>query len=129
MPIQKTASDIMTTEVVITTTSATVAEAKHTLTRNRISGMPVLSAGKVVGIVSQADLLTAAADVKVESVMTRKVISVEPNAPVGQIAKILDDGDINRVPVMGAVGNLLGIVSRADIVAAVGAEWYWRDRS
>ena len=118
----KTASDIMTTEVVTTTTSATVAEVVKALAANKISGMPVVSAGEVVGIVSEADILTAAEDATVESVMAYDVVSVGPDADVGEIARTLADWGIKRVPVIDAAGTLVGIVSRADIVAAIAAE-------
>ena len=130
MAIQKTAKDIMTTHVVVTTTSATVAEAGGTLAKNKISGMPVLNEdGRMVGILSQTDMLGPAEHAPVAAVMTRDVVSVAPDMPVGKIAKTLADQAINRVPVIDAAGNLVGIVSRADIVAAVAAEWYWSSGS
>ncbi len=112
----------MTAQVVTTTTTATVAEVAQALTENKISGMPVVSEGKVVGIISEADILSAAEGAMVEAVMARDVVSVAPEAPVGEIAKRLAERAIKRVPVIDAAGNLLGIVSRADVVAAMAAE-------
>ena len=117
----KTASDIMTTEVVTTTTCATVAEVANLLAENRISGLPVVSEGKVVGVVSEADILTAAEDATVESVMACEVVSVGPDTCVTEVAKVLADRGIKRVPVIDCAGNLAGIVSRADLVAAMAA--------
>jgi len=120
--MEKTARDIMTTEVASTTTCATVGEVAEALAENKISGMPVVSEGKVVGIVSEADILTAAEDATVESVMACDVVSVGPDASVSEIAKTLADRRIKRVPVLDCAGNLVGIVSRADVVAAIAGD-------
>lgn len=125
----KTARDIMTARVVTTTASATVAEVAKLLTDNGISGMPVVGEGevvgllsKVIGIVSQADILAAPMDAPVESVMSREVVSVGPDTPITEIIKSLAQKSIKRVPVIDGAGNLMGIVSRADIVAAMASE-------
>ena len=117
----KTAQDIMTTEVVTTTTCATVAEVATVLAEKKISGLPVVSEGKVVGIISEADILTAAEDATVETVMACDVVSVGPDTCVTEVAKTLTDKGIKRVPVIDCCGKLVGIVSRADVVAAIAA--------
>ena len=126
----KTASDIMTPRVVTTTASATVAEVAKSLAQNKISGMPVVAEGevpsllnKVVGIISEADILRAPAGAPVESVMSRDVVSVSPDTPVEEIIKRLAERNIKRVPVIDEAGRLVGIVSRADIVVAMAAEY------
>ncbi len=125
----KTARDIMTARVVTTTASATVAEVAKLLTDNGISGMPVVGEGevvglrsKVIGIISEADILTASKDAPVESVMSREVVSVGPDTPISEVIKRLAQRSIKRVPVIDDAGNLMGIVSRADIVAAMASE-------
>ena len=120
--MQRTAKDIMTTGVVTTTPSATVAEAAQVLARVGIGGMPVVSEGKVVGMISDGDILTADEHATVRSVMTRDVVSVMTVTLVSEIAKIMTDKDIKRVPVIDLTGRLIGIVSRADIVAAIGTK-------
>ena len=127
--MEKTARDIMTTRVVTTTASATVGEVARALAHNGISGMPVVGEGdvvglpsKVIGIISEADILTAGVDTPVESVMTREVVSVAPDTPLSEIVKRLAQKSIKRVPVIDDAGNLMGIVSRADIVAAMASE-------
>ena len=126
----KTASDIMTPRVVTTTASATVAEVAKSLAQNRISGMPVVTEGevrgllnKVVGIISEADILKAPAGAPVESVMSREVVSVSPDTPIEEIIKRLAERNIKRVPVIDEAGRLVGIVSRADIVTSMAAEY------
>lgn len=57
--------------------------------------------------------------VKVEEIMTRKVRTVKPETPVSEIAKIMLDNRINRLPVINKDGGLAGIVTRADIVRSM----------
>jgi CBS domain-containing protein len=52
-----TVRDVMTTKVVTVDAGATLAEAAEILTRNRISGMPVVANGLLVGVLSEGDLL------------------------------------------------------------------------
>ena len=129
MAMQRTARDIMTTNVATTSIFTTVGEIKRLLANNKISGMPVLRQEKVVGIVSQTDILSSPDDAVAESVMTRDVVSVGPDTPIISIAKALAGRDIDRVPVIDTAGNLVGIVSRADLVASIAAESYWRGDS
>lgn len=111
-----TAKDIMTKGVVTVSPSTTVDELSSLLAKNRISGVPVVDKKKrVVGIATEADILAKPGTKTVEEIMTKKVITVTPDTPVEEIAKILARKKIKRVPVV-TEGKLVGIVSQADIV-------------
>ncbi|CAB3798931.1 Inosine-5'-monophosphate dehydrogenase [Paraburkholderia caffeinitolerans] len=142
------ASDIMTTDVVSVVSTATVFEAAELMAKHHISGLPVVDeAGKIVGLVSEGDLLhrvetgtgkpqrswlaeflystrKLAAEylkehaVKVSDIMTENVISVLPVTPLADVADLLERHHIKRVPVV-ANGKVLGIVSRSNLVAAL----------
>jgi len=113
-----TAKDIMTKRVVTVSPSTTVKELTELLAAKKISGVPVVDEQKrVVGIVTEADVLAHPGAKTVEEIMTKKVISVTPDTPVEEIAKLLAKKKIKRVPVIDK-GKLVGIVSRADIVKA-----------
>ncbi|RSM70244.1 hypothetical protein DMB66_09470 [Actinoplanes sp. ATCC 53533] len=56
---------------------------------------------------------------QVEDVMTREVITVGVDTPVGQIASLLDREDISAVPVTAPTGGVLGVVSQADLLVGV----------
>jgi len=113
-----TAKDIMTKRVVTVSPSTTVKELTELLAAKKISGVPVVDEQKrVVGIVTEADVLAHPGAKTVEEIMTKKVISVAPDTPVEEIAKLLAKKKIKRVPVIDK-GKLVGIVSRADIVKA-----------
>lgn len=142
------ASDIMSTPVVSVTPDTPVKDIATLLFEKRISGVPVLENGRLVGLVSEGDLLrrheigtdlakrsgswwlrmfggerTPAEYVKAhgrraQDVMTREVQTVEPETPVAEIATLLESRGIKRVPVMRD-GELVGIVSRANLVQAL----------
>jgi CBS domain-containing protein len=143
------ASDIMTTPVVTVTPDTTVRDTAKRLLEHRISGVPVVDpAGKLVGIVSEGDLMRrpesgterrpswwlwlfadpdaqARAFVKrhgarVADVMTRHVVTISGEASLEQVADTLEKHRIKRVPVMRN-GELVGIVSRADLLRGLAA--------
>ena len=134
------AKDIMTVNVVSVSEDTPVHEIVSLLLKYRISAVPVIDgAGKVVGIVSEGDLLrgegtsrarvhhpwwleavfvgqTVAYDkargARAGVVMTRNVITVDEETPLNEIAELLERHHIKRVPVLKG-GRLAGIVSRA----------------
>lgn len=144
------ARDVMVSPVITVSESCTVRDLAKLLFDNRISGVPVVgSDGKVVGMVSEADLMhrseigterpsswwlalisgerTLAAEyvqshaLKVKDVMARDVQSAHPDTPLVEIAEIFEEKHIKRVPIVNDMGELVGIVSRANIVQAIAA--------
>ena len=57
--------------------------------------------------------------IKVEDIMTKKVRTIGVDTPISEIAEIMLDERINRLPVMDDNNNLVGIVTRADIVKSM----------
>jgi CBS domain-containing protein len=112
------ARDIMAREIVTVGSDMLVEDAAKLLAYHNISGMPVEDPdGKVVGIVSEADVIGHIGAI-VSDVMTENVISVDEEATVEEIATLLAQHRIKRVPVMNN-GALRGMVSRSDIVRAI----------
>ena len=90
------------------------------LTFHNVSGMPVLDeAGAMIGIVGEADVL-GKRGATVREIMTSEVVSVSEATPIEQIAALMAQRKIKRVPV-ARDGALIGMVSRADIVRALAA--------
>ncbi len=144
------AKDIMTSPVITVGPDTGVREIAALLFEGRISAVPVIEDGRLVGIVSEADLLHRhelgtdcvaqsgswwlrlfAADPSLagyikshagqaSDIMTREVVSVGPDTPIEEIADVLERHRIKRVPVLEA-GRLAGIVSRANLVHALAA--------
>ena len=139
------ASDIMTIGAITVRPDSTVAHAARVMIERRVSGLPVVNAsGKLVGIVSEQDLLRrkelGTADAswldflldtdglahqyarefgrKVEDVMTRDVVSVGPDAHLGEIVELMETHQIKRVPVVRD-GDVVGVVSRANLLSAL----------
>lgn len=143
------ARDIMTRGVIWVGPETPVAEVTNLMLKHRISAVPVVDDDKVIGIVSEGDLmrraeigtrkgsswwLTALAGsselahefvkshgVKASEIMTPNVITVDLETPIAEIAETLEHNHIKRVPVMKK-GKLAGIVSRANILRALSAQ-------
>ena len=56
---------------------------------------------------------------KVEDIMTGKVKTVNTDTPVNEVANIMIKNNVKRVPVLDSSGNLVGIITRADIVKSM----------
>ncbi len=112
------AKNIMTRDVITVSPSMTVKSLAAFLIKNQISGAPVAGKnGKIVGVVSEADIL-AKKGKQVKAIMSKKVVSISEEAPVEEIAQLMTTHKIKRLPVMNGA-QIVGIVSRADIVSAI----------
>ncbi len=115
------ARDIMTSNVYTISPEASVQEVAQLLVQKNISGVPVIDKdGKIIGIVTSADIIGKVnrEGLCVADIMTPELIFVDEETRVGEIAMLLVERNIKRVPVMRN-GKLVGIVCRADIVHAV----------
>jgi CBS domain-containing protein len=138
--IRATVRDVMTTSVVMVRKDASFKEMAAMLRSRRISAFPVVDdAGRVIGVVSEGDLLVKEAvnaegtsliaalrhlreDDKVAGItagdlMTWPAITIGPDAPVEEAARLMYDRRVKRLPVVNAAGRLLGIISRVDVLA------------
>ena len=89
------------------------------------SGLPVVDdKGKVVGVVSEFDLLKAIRDgkaleqVNAEDIMSKNPICVSENTPVKEVIDLMMKHNIIRVPVVRN-DNLVGVISRCDILSSI----------
>lgn len=141
------ASDVMTTKVITVGPNTGVQEVANILLANRISAVPVVGDyGELLGIVSEGDLMrrsetdterhrswwlamftsdstlvtefTKSHAHKVTDIMTRDVITAEPDTSLGDIATLLEKNLIKRVPIVKD-GKIVGIVSRANLLQAL----------
>ncbi len=141
------ARDIMSTTLHTVERTTPVREVIRILLEHQISGVPVVEGGRVVGIISEGDLILRerahrrrggmaylaqqlfedhqklaeeykkAHGLVAEDVMTPAVVTVLPGTPVAEIAHLLAERNIKRVPVVDD-GRLVGIVSRRDVLRA-----------
>ena len=141
------ARDVMTSPVITVKATTTVKEVARLFLERRISATPVLDdQGKLVGIVSEGDLVhrseisterrrpwwlvLMAGDeglaaeyirehaTRVDDLMSRNVITAAPDTPLHEIAEMLEKYGIKRLPIVRD-GQLVGIVSRANLVQAI----------
>lgn len=119
---QATAGDVMTSPVVTVSLDTPTDHIAETLTRHRISAVPVIDeAGTVLGLVSEYDLLAKPGGFARE-LMSTAVITVSADSAIDDVRHLLIDRHIGRVPVVEQ-GRLVGIVSRGDMMALLATEW------
>ncbi len=136
--MKTTVKDVMTTRVIWVKKDATFREMAAALRKHRVSAFPVIDDdGTVVGVVSEADMLTKAAmadpgvldgllhhkdqnkarGVTAGDLMTAAVVAVAPEDTVEHAARLMYDRKVKRLPVTDVRGHLVGIISRADLLA------------
>jgi CBS domain-containing protein len=110
--------DVMTTDVTTVEPGTSLKEVAAILAERHISGLPVVdAAGSVVGVVSESDIV-AKKGRDVKTIMSKKLIAVDEETAVEEIAQLMTTHKIKRLPVMNG-DKVVGIVSRADIVNAI----------
>ncbi len=142
--LHRKVSEVMTTDVVAVNEDAAIEEAIRLLSGHRVSGLPVVdNENHVVGVITEADILSVVGMKKghsfkdivahllgepvpgnktgsiVRQVMTSPAICTSPDKGILEVAAILEERRIKRLPVVDNGGVLIGIVSRADIVRVV----------
>lgn len=132
-------SDVMTHTVAAVGGKAPFKEVVRLMQDWQVSALPVIEGeGRVVGVVSEADLLTKeelrddpdaaflqlrqpvdvakAEGTTAADLMSTPAVTVRANATLGQAARVMARGGVKRLPVVGRTGLLEGIVSRADLL-------------
>jgi CBS domain-containing protein len=133
--------DVMTEDVISVGADTVYKDVVEMLARGRVSALPVVDrAGRVLGVVSEADLLhkmelsrldqqhhlwqrkqrreareKATGDTAGE-LMSTPAVTVGLQTPVGEAAHTMDRERVKRLPVVDEAGRLVGIVSRADLL-------------
>lgn len=112
-------AEIMTKRVFSVTPATRVKELVALLRDKKISGVPVLDGGSLVGIATEADILARKpGQNRVRNIMKTSVVTVTEDTDVKEAAGILARKKIKRVPVVKQ-GKVVGIVSRADVVRSI----------
>jgi len=120
----------MSRPVISVSPDAPINEVLAMFKKEHIRRAPVMKGGKLLGIVSERDLLNASpssvttlsvwelnyliSKVTVKRVMTRKVITVEKDTPIEEAARIMADKKIGGMPVVSA-GKVVGIITETDL--------------
>ena len=135
-----TVRDVMTTGVIAVRADTSFKEMAAMLGSSRVSGFPVIDqAGKVIGVVSETDMLIKEADrdshpelfaglrrsrdhqkaagVTAAELMTSPPVTIGPDEPVQHAAFLMYDRAVERLPVVDKAGHLVGIVSQVDVLS------------
>ncbi|MFJ5806563.1 CBS domain-containing protein [Streptomyces sp. NPDC093093] len=137
MPASRyTVSDVMSHSAIAIGREASYKEIVELLHEWKVSALPVLEGeGRVVGVVSEADLLpkeefrreepilpdqldeaSKAGGVLAEDFMSSPAVTVHPGATIAEAARIMARKRVKRLPVVNDVGMLEGVVSRSDLL-------------
>jgi CBS domain-containing protein len=131
--------ETMTAEVVLLAADAPAEAALRRLVQRAISGAPVVDRGRVVGVVTQRDLLVPTllddptgtpegqlpgrahrlAGLRVRDLMTGEPVTARPDWSLAQAVRAMIDNGVNRLPVVDQAGRPLGVMTRHDVLRAV----------
>jgi CBS domain-containing protein len=115
------AKDIMSQTVTTIRSDGTLLDAIQLLVCKEISGLPVVNEqGKMIGIITEKDILNFVYSVnlkntRVADVMSKEVVSFSPETSVDTIALAVGQNKFRRVPIVDG-DKVVGIVSRRDII-------------
>ena len=128
------AKQIMNSPVLTLSPAAEFSEAWELIQHKRFRHVPVLSSeGHLVGILSDRDLFRAIIEIvtspdqaesnahrrPIQQIMVRNVLSAAPETEIRAIARILFEERIGAMPIVTEVGDLVGILTRSDILRTV----------
>lgn len=127
------ADQVMSRPVIVVAQDVAVADAWRTLRDRRIHQAPVVNAErKLIGLVSERDLATAidvedgqviaARRRQVKDVMTTPVVAAAPVTDIRRVAAAMLEQKVDGIPIIDDMGQIMGFVSRSDILRAVVAD-------
>ncbi|WP_392530257.1 CBS domain-containing protein [Nostoc sp. C117] len=149
----KTVADVMSRDPIVVRAETPLKEAIQILAERHISGLPVVDdAGKLVGIISETDLMWQETGVTppayimfldsviylknpatyerdlhkalgqtVGEVMSNNPITISPDKTLKEAATVMHDRSVHRLPVLDSTGQVIGILTRGDIIRAMAA--------
>lgn len=121
MPQRLISQVIAGQEIAAVAPEATVIEAVRMMKRRRIGALMVSEASRLVGILSERDVVFRvvaegldAQKTRVADVMTANPETIQPNKPFGHALHVMYEGGFRHVPVVDADGRVVGMVSARD---------------
>ena len=126
--IHETASDYMTTNVITFKSDQEIMDVTEKIIEKKISGAPVVNnRGEIIGIITEKDCLRVIYDEKyhnlfpnqgkVTNYMSKKVITVDYNIKIYELASLFMKYNFRRYPVLRN-GEMVGLISRRDVLKA-----------
>ena len=138
--MSSTVKDVMSTHVMAVRPNSGYKEMAAMLREQRVSAFPVIDDdNKVIGVVSESDLLVKAAlegtvpgvlrgltqrhvrsqvtGLTAADLMSRPAVTIGPDEPVSHAARLMYNKRVKRLPVVSEDGTLIGIVTRSDVLS------------
>jgi CBS domain-containing protein len=127
--LSKPVSEVMSKNVIACSPDDEVDNIWRLMQSQSLAGLPVVRKDKLIGIITQKDLLESGADLptfeskkgrfrsssKISSIMKTTVITVKASAKIREAAELMISKNIGRIPVKDDKGRLIGIVDREDV--------------
>jgi CBS domain-containing protein len=131
--LESTAAQYMTRDVKSVTRQRKLAELETLFAKYDFDALPVVEGGKLMGIVTKFDFLRAFGFTTgqlvpsydelmkrtVGDVMTEGIVHVEPTTPMTRVLQLMVNLKLRSFPVLGADHELLGMISRGDVMRAL----------
>lgn len=132
--LQLTAGQYMTREVKTVASKLSLRELEALFARRDFNAFPVVEADGMIGLVTKLDFIKAFVFTPeqivppyedlmsrtVGEIMTRDVVHVEPSAPLTRVLQLMVDRRARSFPVLDKQRELIGMISREDIMRALG---------
>ncbi len=125
--------DVMSSPVKTVTPDTTMREADEIMLRNGWSGLVVMEEGEIKGVISKKDIDKVRnydlMHAPVKGYMSTDVITISPEASLKEVQDEIVEHDIGRLPVLDREGNLVGIITRGDLLKLFyGTDDYLKNR-
>ena len=120
--------DVMTGNPTTCEPSATLVDAAKVMAREDIGPVPIVENGRLVGIVTDRDIIVRAVaegrdvtSTTVKDVASKDLVTVTPDEDLDQALKLMGQRQVRRIPVVEG-DQVVGIVSQADVARAADEE-------
>ncbi len=109
------ARDMMTSEIKTVSPEMTVGEFMEFAFRAKHLGYPVVEGDELVGMITIHDVAGKPENIPIGELMTRKLVTVNPETPAMEVFRLMNETGIGRIPVTDN-GRLVGIITKTDLV-------------
>lgn len=112
----KRAESLVIRDVITLTPNRTIGEAIDLMQKHQISGLPVIEEGRLVGLLTGRDVRFADRNLKVQEVMTKKIITAREGTTLEEAKEVLHANRIEKLPIVDERGTLKGLITFKDIM-------------
>lgn len=124
-----TAKDLMTSPAECLAPEETVEQAARMFSKYDVGSMPVVDGEKLVGVLTDRDIVIECvakgndcSSTKVSDIATSNVVTVTVDDQAADVARVLSDNQIRRVPVVDEQGKVVGVIAQADVALKMGED-------